>query len=60
LIRQDQSVFESLLMADGSHGRRFDGVGSREVRVYVYDKKAVICWSVKAVMQAAHVFGRLN
>lgn len=39
LIRQDQSVFESLLMTEGSHGRRFDGVGSREVRVYVYDKK---------------------
>jgi hypothetical protein len=39
LIRKDQQSFESLFKAVGTHGRRFKGVGSREVRVYVYDKK---------------------
>ena len=39
LIRQDQTVFGNLLKGDSTHVRRFDGVGSREVRVYVYDKK---------------------
>ena len=39
LLRQDETVFANLLKIDSAHNRRFNGMGSREVRVYVYDKK---------------------
>lgn len=39
LIRQDQAAFAGLLKDGECRGGRFDGAGSREVRVYVYDKK---------------------
>jgi hypothetical protein len=39
LIRNDQAVFKGLLAAGHLRSGRFVGVGAREVRVHVYDKK---------------------
>jgi|GEM_PF-1689805 len=39
LIRKDQAIFAGLFAKDDTNSRRFDGSGSRNVRVYVYDKK---------------------
>ena len=39
LIRQDQAAFSGLLKDGECRSGRFGGAGSREVRVYVYDKK---------------------
>jgi hypothetical protein len=39
LIRKDQLAFKGLLTDKGTRSARFTGVGAREVRVHVYDKK---------------------
>lgn len=39
LIRDDQKVFEGLLSKTDMRSAEFEGVGSRKVRVHVYDKK---------------------
>lgn len=39
LIRKDQLAFKGLLTDEDSRSARFSGLGGREVRVHVYDKK---------------------
>jgi hypothetical protein len=39
VMRKDQAAFTGLLKAGEYNGGRFNGASSREVRVYVYDKK---------------------
>ena len=39
IVRKDQLAFKGLLTDDGMRSARFSGIGAREVRVHVYDKK---------------------
>lgn len=41
LIRKDQHIFKGLLVDNEARSARFNGVGAREVRVHVYDKKSL-------------------